>query len=123
MKTLSSNEASSSQPHVLRDAIGYWEARRLPYNLALAVAFVFWLVFGTRLGPVTRQDLLALVVLAVLANVCYCTAYLVDLPFVSSPWRAGWRRWGRLSLWVAGTLFALVLENYWIADEIYAGVA
>jgi len=28
-----------------------------------------------------------------------------------------------MSLWVSGTIFALVLENYWIADEIYAGFA
>jgi hypothetical protein len=26
------------------------------------------------------------------------------------------QRWG---LWVIGTLFAIVFENYWIADEIY----
>jgi hypothetical protein len=29
-------------------------------------------------------------------------------------WRR--RRWG---LWLAGTLFAMVLANYWIVDEIY----
>lgn len=123
MKTLFSNAASGGHSHALRDAINYWEARRLPYNLVLAGILVLWLAFATGLGPVTRQDLLALVVLAVLANVCYSAAYLVDLSFGSSPWRKGWRRWGRLSLWIAGTLFALVLENYWIADEIYAGIA
>lgn len=123
MKTLSRNRFSRGHSHALRDAIGYWEARRLPYNLALAVVLVFWLVFAAGPGPVTRQDLLALVVLAVLANTCYCMAYLVDLSFGSSPWRDGWRRWGRPSLWAAGTIFALVLENYWIADEIYAGIA
>jgi len=121
MKTLSSNEVSSGPLHALRDAIRYWEVRRLPYNLVLAAALVFWLAFATGPGPVTRQDLLALVVLAIIANACYCMAYLVDLSFGSSPWRDGWRRWGRLSLWTAGTLFALVLENYWIADEIYTG--
>jgi hypothetical protein len=26
------------------------------------------------------------------------------------------QRWG---LWILGTLFAFVLANYWIADEIY----
>jgi len=32
--------------------------------------------------------------------------------------RAMWakRRW---ILWLVGTLFAIVFENYWIADEIY----
>jgi len=57
-------------------------------------------------------------VLALLANVCYCAAYLVDIPMQGSPLSITWRRrrWG---LWVIGTLFAIVVENYWIADEIY----
>lgn len=57
-------------------------------------------------------------VLALLANVCYCAAYLVDIPTQYSSVGAIWRRrrWG---LWLMGMLFAIVLENYWIADEIY----
>jgi hypothetical protein len=51
---------------------------------------------------------------ALLANVCYCAAYLVDVPLLS---RYGLRlRW---PLWVAGTLLAALIECYWIADEIY----
>jgi len=61
---------------------------------------------------------LFLTVLALLANVCYCAAYLVDIPMQRSALCAVWghRRWG---LWLVGTLFAVVVENYWIADEIY----
>jgi len=36
----------------------------------------------------------------------------------SSSFRAAWRHW-RWRLWLAGTLFAMALANYWIADEIY----
>ena len=64
------------------------------------------------------QSLLLLVVLALIANLCYCAAYLIDVPAQQSPFRENWGRW-RLALWLAGTLFAIVLANYWIVDEIY----
>ncbi len=56
-------------------------------------------------------------VLALLANVCYCTAYILDIAMLhslSSVWRR--RRW---ILWLVGTLFAILVASYWIADEIY----
>src|ERR1700680_2524134 len=105
---------------LLDDAIRFWEPRRLIYNLVLAAVTVVWLVatwphFRVAL---TLSSLLLFAILALLANVCYCAAYLVDLPMqLSSPssvWRN--RRWG---LWLIGTLFAIVLANYWIVDEIY----
>ena len=59
-----------------------------------------------------------MLILAVLANVCYSTAYLVDFTMQASTLAAGWRRWRGL-LWLAGTLFALLIAMYWIGDEIY----
>jgi Ni/Fe-hydrogenase subunit HybB-like protein len=57
-------------------------------------------------------------ILALLANACYSAAYFVDIPFhLSSSTIRNRLRWG---LWIAGTIFAVVLANYWIADEIYA---
>lgn len=106
--------------HSLREACRYWEMRRLPYNLALAAVFVAWLVFGPPLGPVARQDLLALVVLALIANVLYCAAYPLDIAFGRTAWSAAWRRYGRAALWSLGTVLALALESYWIADEIFS---
>jgi hypothetical protein len=105
---------------LLDDAIRFWEPRRLIYNLVLAAVTVLWLVatWPTFRAALTLSSLLLLAILALLANVCYCAAYLVDLPMqLSSPssvWRN--RRWG---LWSFGTLFAIVLANYWIVDEIY----
>jgi hypothetical protein len=56
------------------------------------------------------------IILAFLANVCFSAAYLVDIPlqitFVT------WRKY-RWALLLTGTLFAILVENYWIADEIY----
>jgi hypothetical protein len=57
-----------------------------------------------------------------LANVCYCAAYLADLPLQHAPLGKGWIRW-RWALWWAGMLFAVMLEWYWIADEIYPYVS
>jgi hypothetical protein len=66
----------------------------------------------------TLSTLPPMAVLALLANVCYCAAYLVDIPIQRSSFGAVWkrRRWG---LWLMGTLFAIVLASYWIVDEIY----
>ena len=105
---------------ILRDAIGYWERRRLWYNLALVALTNAWIVFTwPHFRPAfTLDSLLKLAVLATLANVCYCAAYLVDLPVQQSSFREGWRQ-RRWLLWLLGTVFALVFGYYWIADEIY----
>jgi len=65
----------------------------------------------------TGSMVLALLVLAVLANVCYCAAYLVDVPVQYSSFRPQWRRW-RWALWTLGMLVAAVLAFYWMLDEL-----
>ena len=102
------------------DAMRYWEPRRLVYNFVL-IAVTFGWIAGTwpHFRPaLTLSSLPPMTVLALLANVCYCAAYLVDIPIqrssVSDVWKR--RRWG---LWLLGTLFAGVLASYWIVDEIY----
>ena len=100
--------------------IRYWELRRIPYNLGLAVAGLIWVVwtwphFRPAFEPIT---LLPLAVLAVLANVCYSAVYGIELLAAAARVPMGWRRW-RAALWIAGMLLALLIENYWIADEIY----
>ena len=103
----------------LSDAIHYWELRRIVYNLALlavvvALAIVSWSRIETRLS---FELLLGLVVLAVLANVCYCAAYVVDLPMQLSSHVAAWKRW-RWLLCAFGVLFGMALAWYWAGDEI-----
>jgi hypothetical protein len=108
---------------LLLDAIRFWEFRRLYYNLALAAASIAWLVATwPHFRPaLTLKSLLLLSVLALIANACYCAAYLVDIPMQISALGATWKR-RRWILWLVGTLFALLLTNYWIADEIYPDV-
>ena len=116
-----SGESPPSQlREILDDAIRYWGARRLAYNLVLTAVVITsvastWPHFR---GALTLESLLALVILATLANVCYCAAYLVDIPIQYSSFCLVWRR-RRWLLWAVGMLFAVALENYWIADETY----
>jgi hypothetical protein len=111
---------SLASQQILRDAIRYWETRRIAYNLVLTAAVVAWIVLTwPHFRPALNVHALPLLlVLAALANLCYCAAYLADIPMQYSPVRSLWqrRRWGLLLI---GTLFALLIANYWIADEIY----
>lgn len=104
----------------LSEAARFWEPRRLVYNLVLAAFVVAWIV---RTWPHFRQamtpaNLGRLMILALLANVCYCAAYLAETLIQNVTTRTAWNR-QRWVVWVVGTLFAILFENYWIADEIY----
>ncbi len=74
-------------PEIIRDAIRYWEVRRLWYNLALTALVSAW-VFLTwpHFRPAFTLDSLGkLLILAALANLCYSAAYLIDIPMQQSP--------------------------------------
>ena len=105
----------------LREAARFWEPRRIVYNLLLAGVVAAWVIVSwPHFRPAfSLQGLVFLVVMALLANLCYCAAYLVDLPLQTSVQSAAWSRRVRLSVWVLGTLLAILFENYWIADEVY----
>ena len=105
---------------ILNDAFRYWETRRIAYNLVLTAAVVGWIVLTwPHFRPALNVHALPLLlVLAALANLCYCAAYLADIPMQFSPVRSLWQR-RRWTLLLIGTLFALLIANYWIADEIY----
>jgi hypothetical protein len=111
----------------LVEAARFWEPRRVIYNLILTAFVVLWVVkTWPHFRPAMTLDaLLKLTVLGLLANVCYCAAYLVDLAMQwSSPGAGRGATWGRRrwGLWLLGTLLAIMVENYWIADEIYPSV-
>lgn len=95
---------------IVTDALRYWEPRRLVYNGILAVItvggfFLFW--------PRSRETLdwsvvLGLFLLAAIANLLYCAAYVVDVFVQLSSFRDTWRRW-RWALFVSGLLLAAAL--------------
>jgi hypothetical protein len=100
------------------DAAQFWEPARLIYNSVLTAVVAVWIVASwPHFRPaLTLQSLLLLAVLALMANLCYCAAYLLDIPLQRLMIGGKWVRRG---LWSLGTLFAVILANYWIVDEIY----
>ena len=117
------NPSNTRSAENIKDALKFWEIGRLGYNAVLAAATVAW-VWCTwpHFEPAfTWRGGLMLLVLAGIANILYCAAYPVDLVMQYSALQPFWRRW-RWLLWAGGTLFALLLTCYWIADEIYPHV-
>jgi hypothetical protein len=102
-----------------RKAMRYWEPLRIAYNFFLVGVVLLWvaLTWPHFRQAVSLSSLLPMGFLALMANVCYCTAYLIDIPIQRAAVSA--LRWGRWTLWALGTVLAIVLANYWIADEIY----
>jgi hypothetical protein len=106
------------------DAIRYWERRRIIYNLVLSAVAITWVVASwPHFRPaMTLFSLLRLGGLALIANLFYCAAYLVDSVLQEAASGVKLKR-ARGALWAAGMLLACVVENYWIADEIYPYVS
>ena len=104
----------------LSDAIRYWEPRRILYNAALllVVATTYWANLPASRAVVSAESLLVLFVLAVLANVAYCAAYIVDVVAQISAFRSTWLRvrWMLLGL---GVLFASAL-TYFFSGGLFA---
>ena len=104
------------------DAIRWWEPKRIVYNVALIA--VVGACFLVRL-PVSKQTLtpdtlLFLFALAVLANVAYCAAYVVDVFVQMSGFREQWRAY-RWMLFFIGMSFAAILARFWALGVFYHG--
>ena len=101
-----------SLPSILADGLKYWEPRRILYNAVLVSIVLGHVVAG---WPGTKsifasQNFLQLFVLAILANVAYCAAYVADVFIQLSSVRGPWlrRRWVLLLI---GILFAAALTH------------
>ena len=98
----------------LTNAIRFWERARLVYNflLFLVVIGCFAAEYPASKMALTYDLPLILFVLAVLANVAYCTAYIVDIVAQMSGYRERWGKY-RWVLFSVGTLFAAVITRFW----------
>lgn len=103
------------------DALRYWEPRRVIYNAALAAVVVGHVLEGwPESGAMLSLNvLLGLFFLAVIANVCYCAVYVVDVFVQFSGLRAAWAK-GRVGVLVLGTAFAAVIAHFF-ATGIFGG--
>ena len=104
------------------DAVRYWEPRRLVYNLVLIGVTVAWVVATwPHFRPaLTLSSLPPMAALALLANVCYCAAYIVDLFVQASAFRSQWHQF-RWLLYALGSAFAAVLTRY-VSMGLFAAV-
>jgi hypothetical protein len=94
------------------NAIRFWEHWRILYNLVLTVIVVLHFVAAY---PASKQVLsmnfcLALFLLAVVANILYCTAYLPDI-FVQASGHELWQNF-RWLLLVVGTTCAAIITHF-----------
>lgn len=98
----------------LTDAIRFWEPLRLAYNgvLAAIVLIYCWLGYPASRAELSVNSILLVFLLAVLANVAYCAAYLVDIFAQMSGFRETWRK-RRWIVFTIGLLFAAVLTRFW----------
>lgn len=109
-----SSEARPTFGELARNALSYWEPRRVLYNAALLVVVLFhlWAGWPASKAHLTSDVLIFLFILAVLANVAYCAAYAVDLFVQFSGARHSWPRW-RWCVLAVGIAFGAALAHFW----------
>lgn len=95
------------------DALQYWEPRRVIYNVALLAVVLGHVIVG---WPESRDKLsvnvlLGFFFLAVLANVCYCAVYAVDVFVRFSGLHEFWAK-RRVAVLIVGTAFAAVIAHF-----------
>ena len=95
------------------EAIKFWEPMRIVYNIVLAAIVLMYFGWGLPRSReyISTNGISFLIVLAVLANVAYCAAYVVDMFAQISGFREQWRtvRWG---LFATGLMFAAILARF-----------
>jgi hypothetical protein len=95
--------------NIITESLQYWEPRRLVFNGGLAMAVLATTLFHHgSLWALTGQAFAGLLIMAIIANVLYCSAYLVDVFIQMSDYQQVWKR-QRWAVLIAGTLFAVAL--------------
>ena len=95
------------------DAMKFWEPLRLVYNgvLGVIVAGYFLASYPESRALLTIDLVFVLFLLAVIANVAYCAAYVADLFAQASGFRDVWKRF-RWILFGIGLVFAGILTRF-----------
>ncbi|HYV18757.1 MAG TPA: hypothetical protein VFC25_06990 [Verrucomicrobiae bacterium] len=109
-------EARPTFGDLARNALRYWEPRRVLYNAALfaVVLYEVWAAWPASKANLTADVLIFFFILAVLANIAYCGAYAVDLFVQFSGARNSWPRW-RWCVLAVGIAFGAALTHFWAA--------
>jgi hypothetical protein len=104
------------------DAIRFWERWRPVYNIVLAVivALHFLASYPASKTVLSLDFCLGLFLLAVVANIAYCAAYLVDIFAQNSGFRDLWRQY-RWLLFAIGTTFAAIITHFVSTGMFFRG--
>jgi hypothetical protein len=107
----------------ITDPIGSWEPRRLVYNavLELIVIAYFWTGFPASKAKPSPDVVFIVFLLAVVANVAYCAAYIAELFAQASDSRDTWQRM-RWIVFATGTVFAGIITRF-IAAGMFSGTS
>lgn len=99
-----------------RTAIRYWELRRIVYNLALIPPSLLAYLFTTGLLWAGDEPdfhykftMIQFGLCAFGANICYSFAYVLEFWFGTVEPDSRWLRFGRVTVFVVGLLFAMIL--------------
>jgi hypothetical protein len=103
----------------LSDAVRFWEKKRIIYNIGLLLIVVgYFIHYMLQSAAVISFDsVLMLFILAVLANVVYSSAYIVDVFLQLTEFAAVWRK-RRWILFIIGFIFAAIITRF-IAMDIF----
>jgi hypothetical protein len=98
---------------IFTDSIRYWEIQRIIYNvvLALIVGICFYLGLPGSWENLSLDFLLGLFLLAVVANIAFCTAYLPDV-FIQLSGLNDKKKYFRLAIFIVGLMFAAILTRF-----------
>ncbi len=109
---------------ILTDALTFWEKSRLLYNAVLIVIVVVFGIIGFEHIAEFGYWRMALIlcVMAVWANILYCSAYVPDVFVQLSGYRDVWRSTYRWILLALGTLLA-ALFTYSISRSLFLYVS
>ena len=104
---------------IITDSIKFWEIGRLIYNTILALIVIGFFIVGIMQGK--KLDYLnislGLFVLAIVANILYCSAYFIDIFIQLSAFQEFWKKY-RWALLVLGILLASLFTCF-VSHEIF----
>jgi hypothetical protein len=114
-------EASSLRDY-FTDAIKFWERSRIIYNVVLAAIVMIYFIAGYSVSKtlLSFDFVLSLFLLAVVANIAYCAAYIVDIFAQASAFRELWQRY-RWLLFIIGTAFASIITRFVVIGIFHVG--
>jgi len=103
---------------LVTEAIRFWEPLRLAYNLMLLAILLFFINQQGAWALLGAGDFLSnTVILAVMANIAFCLAYLPDLVLRFSLLSDGSKRLGRWIIFAIGMLIGFIFCRF-IAEEL-----